>query len=350
MAGARVCAAEGRGRTFPREARRYLDPATEFPVVRLTDPAHSSFLPDYTCRAVSRRNGFLLYSSDRTGSLQAFRMDLRTGESTQLTEAAALDPSSLTLLPGERRFCYFDGPSLRTAEFRGSMNKEVYRIGEGFTRGPGLSVAQEGKFALVTASREGTHQVLMVPLARGPVRALAAAREPLAGAMASPRGDMALYRQGAGALCVVRTDGRDARTLPTAPGGVGPAYWSADGQTVVYLSVPSEAGKLNAIRETALATREDALVAVTSQFVHFAPNADGSVFVGASGSVASPYMLLLLRHGRREVTLCEHRSKRPAHTAPFFSPESQRVYFESDREGRPALYMSSVERLVESTG
>jgi oligogalacturonide lyase len=327
-----------------------LDPATEFPVVRLTDPAHSAFLPDYTCRAVSRRNGFLLYSSDRTGALQAFRMDLRTGESTQLTDAAALDPSSLTLVPGERRFCYFDGPSLRMAEFRGTMNKEVYRAAAGFERGPGLSVAQAGNFALVTQSREGTHQALMVPFSRGPVRALAASREALAGAMVSPRGDAALYRQGTNSLCVVRTDGRDARTLPTAPGGVGPAYWSADGESVIYLSFPAERGKLNSIREISLATRKDALVAVTSQYVHFAPNADGSVFVGASGSVASPYVLLLLRHGRREVTLCEHRSKRPERAAPFFSPESQRIYFESDREGRPALYTSSVERLVESTG
>lgn len=319
-------------------------------MLRLTDPAHSSYLPGYTCRAVSRRNGFLLYSSDRTGSLQAYRMDLRTGQSTQLTEAQALDPVSLTLLPNERDFCYFDGLSLRMASVRRGRDKEIYRLAEGTGRVTGLSVAPKGGYALVCAGGEAGGRLLVVPLGRGVVRVVASSIEPLTGAMASPAGDVALYRQGDRALCVVRTDGQEQRTLKTAPGRVGQAYWSPDGQAVVYLSFPEKAGQLNSIREVGMATQEDALVAATTQFVQFAPNADGSVFVGASGSVASPYMLLVVRKVRREVTLCEHRSTRSGRASPFFSPESQRVYFESDRHGRPAIYMTPVERMVESTG
>jgi len=351
LAGAAARAASSeKGRVFPSERVRYADPTTEFPVIRLTDPAHSSHLPDTTGRAVSRRNGFLLYSSDRTGSPQAFRMDLRTGQSTQLTEAGALEASSLSLLPDERGFCYFDGPTLRLVWFRDGKEKEIYRLPEGVQRGAGLSVAPDGSYVLVTTARNTTHQVLLIPLKKGPVRALATSREALAHAMARASGDAALYRQGAAALGVVRTDGREARTLTVAAGGVGPAYWSPDGASALYLSFPAERGKLNSIRETALATGEDRLVAPTTQFVHFAPNADASVFVGASGSLASPHILVLLRRTRREITLCEHRSSQPAQTAPIFSPDSQSVYFESDRHGRPALYTMSVERLVESTG
>jgi len=36
-------------------------------------------------------------------------------------------------------------------------------------------------------------------------------------------------------------------------------------------------------------------------------------------------------------------------TTPLFSPDSQRIYFESDREGKPALYCMHVEKLVEKT-
>ena len=93
-----------KGRNFPSEWKRYRDPATEFDVYRLTDPAFSSHLPAHSNRAVSRRHGFLLFSSDRAGSNQAFRMDLKTGECRQLTQAHELDTASLSLLPDDHGF------------------------------------------------------------------------------------------------------------------------------------------------------------------------------------------------------------------------------------------------------
>ena len=35
--------------------------------------------------------------------------------------------------------------------------------------------------------------------------------------------------------------------------------------------------------------------------------------------------------------------------APIFSPDSQRVYFQSDRHGKPAIYDMHIEKLVEKT-
>lgn len=81
----------------------------------------------------------------------------------------------------------------------------------------------------------------------------------------------------------------------------------------------------------------------------FGRNADASVFVGASQSKAGPYVLLLLRISRREMALCEHRCSNPAAVHPIFSPSSQRIYFQSDRNGKMAIYTMAVERLVEKT-
>ncbi len=83
--------------------------------------------------------------------------------------------------------------------------------------------------------------------------------------------------------------------------------------------------------------------------MHFGRNGDASVFIGASGSKASPHVLLLLRVTRREFTLAEHRASDPAMVAPIFAPASQRIFFTSDRHGKPALYTMSVERFVEET-
>jgi oligogalacturonide lyase len=71
--------------------------------------------------------------------------------------------------------------------------------------------------------------------------------------------------------------------------------------------------------------------------------------VGASRSKAQPTIIILLRSLQRELTLCEHRASHPAAVAPVFSPDSRRVYFESDHQGKTALYSVNVEQLVEPT-
>lgn len=337
-----------KGSTYPDERRRYADPATEFEVVRLTDPAFSSHLPAYYAKAVSRRSGFLLYSSDRTGTLQAFRMDLRSGESRQLTSGAALDRDALTLTADEGSFVYFDGASLRRASLSGARDRELYRVPEGFEHAGGLCLTDDDRHAVFVERRGAAHRIRLLRLARGAATTVIEAGEPLEAAEPRPRRDGILYRRG-DSLWLVNFDGRDNRRLRTAPGACGPAVWSADGRTVLYLNFPADRTKLNNLREHTPDTNTDALIAPTTQFAHFGRNGDSSVFVGASGSKASPHVLLLLRITRRELTLAEHRASDPAMVAPIFSPSSQRIFFESDRHGKPAIYTMSVERLVEET-
>ena len=128
-----------------------------------------------------------------------------------------------------------------------------------------------------------------------------------------------------------------------------PANWAADGKTVLYLNLPEDRTQLNALREFTPDGNTDKLIGKTSQFVHFGANRDASVFVGASRNAASPAVLLLLRVTHSERTLCEHKASRSETVAPVFSPDSQRVYFQSDRHGKPAIYCMHVEKLVEKT-
>src|ERR1700686_5277848 len=72
-------------RAFPADSRRYPDGATDLEVFCLTHPSYSIFLPAVYNPALARRGQSLLYLSLRTGSAQAFRMNLRSGESVQLT-------------------------------------------------------------------------------------------------------------------------------------------------------------------------------------------------------------------------------------------------------------------------
>ena len=109
LAGAGACLAADSGQTYPSEAKRYLDEATENAVVRLTDPAHQSWLPAGYCRPISRKSDFLIYSSDRSGALLAYRLDLKNGQSRMVADTPELVTSSLTLAPDDREFAYLAG-------------------------------------------------------------------------------------------------------------------------------------------------------------------------------------------------------------------------------------------------
>jgi len=332
-----------KGRSFPSEISRYTDPSTEFTVYRLTSPSVSSFLSAPFQKGVARHGGFLLYASDRTGALQAFRLDLKTGESTQLSESAALDPTSITLLPGERTCCYFDGPALHEGL---AVQREIYRVPDGWDRTQGFTVTEDGTNAIFAEKRGTKSRLRRVSLLKSPPVTIFETEGEITLPLPRPKRAQILYRKD-GALWLVNLDGQQNRRLKTE--SCGPALWTPSGRTIVYLHIPENTTELNTLRELTPDENADRLLAKTSQFASFGENGDASVFVGASRNKASQTVLLLLRVARREFTLCEHKASDPASVQPIFSPDSQSIFFQSDRDGKPAIYRIRVEKLVEET-
>jgi oligogalacturonide lyase len=339
------------GRIAGPEWKRYADPATELEVVRLTDPAFSSGMTAPHLRQFTRRGESLLYWSERysaesPGARQAFFLDLKKGESRQLTQAAALDPFSLSLSPDDRSFVFFDGRSLYDSPLGNGAPRQIHLVSENAVRS-GLTVATDG--ALLFSEREkGKSRIVSV--LRQQSRPIVDTDREVDELMARPRHTQILYRtHGEGAFWLVNGDGTGNRQLKTEPGRTGSALWIPSGRTFVYLHIPEEQKDLITLREYAPDDDSDRLLAKTSQFISASPNADASVFTGASRSRATAYVLILLRVARRELTLCEHRASDPAMVQPVFSPDSQNVLFVSDRHGKPALYQVHVGRFVEET-
>ena len=372
-----------RGRVFPSVAGRYPDPATEFTVVRLTDPQFTAHLPLPKNRATAQRA--FLYASDFNGKWDAYRMDLKSGESRQLTDAAALDISSLGFLPGERGFWHVDGGVLVETQFtklQGMKSRDVYRTPQGFEKTAGISYNEDGQYAAFverTAGGAARYRLQVLRLANGQARTLVEAADEIADVLIRPRHTSLFFRMG-GQPSTIDFDGTGSRRLTLAEGEIGQTQWIADGHALLYLNRPSDPKKLTAIREfnpdgvgsgteSSAATRNgsrpassavpgresisssmnDTQIAGTSQYVHFHANPDASMFVGASGSKASPYVLLLARAAKREFTLAEHRASDPRIVAPVFMPNSQSVLFLSDRHGKPAIYSMPVDKLVAPT-
>ena len=340
-------AKDEKGQMFEAEVERYPDPATEFQVYRLTDPSYRSTLPGRYNRLISRNSGMLLYCSDRTGSPQAFRMDLKTGDSQQLTASEDLDGNSLTLLQDNRSFCFFAGHTLWVASLGNLREHPAYTPTEGWELMSAPHATADSARVLLVERKRGASRLRSVMLSQGVARTILETPFEIADPIERPLHAQICYRKAGGGVWLAAADGKSNAELKLAAGGIGPFYWSQDGNTLLYLNFPEDPGQLNAIREYSPESRADKLVAKTSQYVTFAANRDGTVYVGASRNAASPTILIMLRSVRRELTLCEHRASHPDQVSPMFSPDAQRIYFESDRHGKPAIYSLHVERLVE---
>lgn len=317
---------------------RFLDPTTETPVVRLTNPAYTSLLPSPTNRFVSLKDRFLIFSSDRTGKASPFQADLRTGTLTQLAQTAELDPRSLVFDQKQKTVYLLDGGALKEIAL---PSKRVHVVADGIT----------------AFSRYGANFAVV---RQGRLENLASPQSPLAENVSA----WSLVRPGGAGCAFGRENGPDEREFWYVPltgsenpnpvmlakGRVSNPFWSPDGQSLLFLrEMPAAETFLPEIHEVFPETRAERCVDKTSQFAAFAPNGDASVFVGASRSKAQPTLILLLRTTQRELTLCEHRASHPAAVSPVFSPDSRRVYFQSDHEGKSALYSVNVELLVEPT-
>ena len=333
---------------FPPEIKRYADPTTDLDVYRMTDPGYASILPAYYNRAIAHNNSFLLFCCDRGGTPQAHRMDVKSGETRELTKVEGLDGSSLTLTPDNRSFCFFAGKQLFISTLAGRP-RPLYQVPEGWERCPGLSVGPDGTHATFAEKQATGSRLRIVTLGQGAARTVIEVPFAMSHPMPRPYRAQILFRQGDDALWMVNSDGAQKRQLKLAAGQLGPACWAADGKSLLYLNFPADTKVLTTIRECIPDNNGDAMVAKTSQYAHFGFNPPASVFAGACRSAASPTILIMLRSTRRELTLCEHKASNPEMVAPRFAPDTQRVYFQSDRDGKPAIYCLHVEKWLDKT-
>lgn len=327
----------------------FVDPATEYQVTRWTEDTADSHLPIDPNRALSAGDGQLLYASNRGGKWQPYLLDLKRGTSLQTGEARDLRPHSLAMLREGRDVVFLDGDALIRNDIRRGRTRELYRSPEGWRATGQLLLAQDDRNSAVMERRETVTRIVFVDPNTGKSRQVLQAD----GGELVPLG----FHQRYGLLLLNSQHKPSLVGVPNAPvlpdfpkGEVLQARWDRSGRVLMYLiRTQDKEFERYQLMEYNLEEATHRLIANTSKFATFSANQDGSVFVGASSSKAQPLLLLLLRVTRREFSLMEHQSSVPAAVNPFFSSDSQTLFFESDRLGKNCVFSVNVKGLVEKT-
>lgn len=328
--------------------RRYIDSSTDVEVLCLSDPEQAASLPYAYHRAAARRQGFVVYSLAGPQGPQIVRIDLKGGLLKPLTNSPSVHPRAFALSPDDRTL-YFASEERLYATATGGLGRprELYRATTPETWERGFSLADNGA-SLVFFDGPKLQSLSLKLAGQAAVRTLAesdlASVHPQIGKSGS-----VFWQDATGGLHLLQPTAAPRPQALTLPGTLASAYWNPDGQSIIFLRTNQGRGIANSLHEYTLATGKETLVGKTSQFASFHRNGDSSVFLGASASKAQPYVLLMLRVTRRELALCEHKATDPAQVAPQFSADSKRIFFQSDRLGKSAIFTVNVEKLVEET-
>jgi oligogalacturonide lyase len=107
LAAATLATASDAGRDWGVERRSQVDPVTGVPVWTITankGVANSLYIhfPNFT-----RDSRHLLFSSDRTGAAQIYRMDMATGHVVQITDGAGVGGTALVPDPGNPQGIFY---------------------------------------------------------------------------------------------------------------------------------------------------------------------------------------------------------------------------------------------------
>ena len=242
----------------------------------------------------------MAFCCDREGSPQAFRMDLKTGETRQLTEVEGLDSASLTLTADNGTLCYFAGRSLYVTDLAALRERAALRgpgrLGaharheRGAGRHPRPFVERQGR-ALASAHGarwRARRRTIVERRDLGPVARSLSRQSPSQRPMRAQTHSSPARTADATALWLVNSDGKQNRQLKLAAGRPGAGELGARWQD---RPLPESSGGSQATeRHPRVRARRDTdkLVAKTSQYVAFGFNRDTSVFVGASRNAASP--------------------------------------------------------------
>jgi Tol biopolymer transport system component len=246
-----------KGRTYPDQRRRFRDPRSGFAIWQLTDAGGHSTKLYFTNRSVTPDSRWLIYHSDRGSApnhFNLFKMDLRTGESVQLTESGAVTEDTPEISYDGKHVYYAENfNSVHVVDLESLAERTLHTFDEQFHCDHAFTVSPDGRSLIVTARLEPVKKLgynfghyttraalTVVNTATGDTRRLIDGSSPLGHTAICPtNGNLVLYSihihwAEIQRPWLINMDGTGHRLIfrQTQGEGVGHEFWGASGRTV----------------------------------------------------------------------------------------------------------------------
>jgi oligogalacturonide lyase len=380
------------------KVHEYADRVTGRSVLRLTDPRELSHHPYFYNRMFTPDGAGLIVAIRREGRRNLYLLHLETEEELQLTDADQVQDFSANLSPDGSVLYYCRDNAIIGLELATLRETVVYRTPDDWVGydNPGLS--SDGQWMatveMLAADRLPTQgdwsrfeaqwaarplcRIVSIHLPTGRARIVHEERCWLGHPQPRPGDpDTILYcHEGPAHLVDARLWLADAgsgsvRCLREQRTGemLSHEFWLADGSAIacVYrrqetagrgtedLVDPStyrprtESARL---RERMLkidpVTSAEEPVMETSPYCHFISNEAFTLAVGDGQTSEAPYLYVANLQERTEEIVCAHDTSwrsygtnQDAHPHPAFHPDGRRIVFTSDKDGLPAVYLTT---------
>jgi oligogalacturonide lyase len=381
-----------KGDRYPNTIEKYRDPDTGREVWRLTSPQVLSTHPYFYFNCIAKDNSFAVFGSDLSGSRQFYRIDLKSGELTQLTDVPKAVVYQACLSLDDKTLIFATADTVQKLDMDTLECEVLYELGEAWWANKTFGVTPDC-----------TH-VVQVQLFREHYVSRAKAQSDLAAQWAKkPRcrlviidvasktskivyderlwvahpqlrpvyKDKLMYcHEGPGYLIDSRiwlmdTDG--SNILCPRPHGPNESFthefWFADGSALGYVAhIRDEAHHIRSttLRKIDIDTMQETVIGPCTFYSHCVTNTPATLIVGDGRDPEKPYIFLTDLRTGKETPICRHDSKwgvyfdpgigeyinQDAHPHPQFSQDSTKIIFNSDRDGKPCIFMTDISDLL----
>ena len=382
-----------KGKTYKNSIYKFKDIDTGREVWRLTSPEYLSTHPYFYFNCISRDNTFAVFGSDISGSRQLFKIDLSSGEMLQLTDRPGLLLIQVCLSLDDKTLVYASSDSVSCLNMETLEENIVYRPGDEwwtnktFGVTPDCShVAQVQLFRSDLVSRENGPVNMSAQWEKKP-RCRIVSIDVNAGSsnivydeklwVAHPqhrpvyKDKIMFCHEGPGHLIDSRiwlmdADGSNIICPREHQGNESftHEYWFADGSALGYVAriLDKESRKAieTTIRKIDMDSMKETVVMPCTYYNHCVSNIKNTMIVGDGSNPEKPYIFISDLRSGKELELCRHDTKwasyfdpgineyinQDAHPHPQFSQDGKKVIFNSDKEGKPCVYLTDISDLT----
>ena len=351
-----------KGKTYPPEWKRFTSPESGLQVIQLTSDKELSCGLYFYNDCFNLKDSILVFASKRTGSMNLFTVDLRSGIIRQLTDGKKIKARGASYSAKRNEVFFGDDHVVKALDLLTLNERVLYEIPKGYNLAASLSVNTAGSmiaFALVkkpkgdVSMNEGkvyNSTIVTINTVTGYAREVTKEESYISHVIINPVDTTKILYCHEGAwdtvaqrMWFVRSDGSGKAALRPEENPllrVGHEYWFKDGNKVGYQIGTQEQRKYIGILD--IATKEFKEYPYADD-KHTQSNSKGTMFVGDGMPKHADISLYTVGGSKlQKKVLFRHGSSyadEDQHPHPMFSPDDTSVFFTSDRDGVSNIYI-----------